>query len=83
MERFLLYLDSLDDWFFAALMFGERLRRGTRRLGICLVVLGAQFLAVALTLQSPTLGAATAALLTVAALYRSATMPIAATPQAI
>ena len=75
MECFLLYLDDLDDWFFALALAGERIRRRTRRLGLLAVGAVVQVLAVILALRNPALGAALAALLTVAVLYRSATAP--------
>ena len=80
MECILLYLDDLEDWFYALALTGERLRRGLRRLILLAVAAGAQVLATLLTLREPAVGAAIAALLTVAIIYRSATAPIPAEP---
>lgn len=78
MERFLLYLDELDDWFFSCALISERLRQVAGRLFIVTSVLLLQASLVAVALREPAVGAAVAALLTVAALYRSATAPIQA-----
>lgn len=81
MECFLLYLDDLEDWFYALALVGERVRRGLWRLGVLAVAAGAQVLITLLTLREPALGAAIAALLAVAFIYRSATASIPAEPQ--
>ena len=82
MECFLLYLDDLDDWFFAVALVGERIRRGSRRLAMLALGAALQVSTVLLALRDPALGAAIAALLTVAVLYRSATASIGNTSPA-
>ena len=81
MECILLYLDDLEDWFYALALVGERLRRGLQRLFLVVVAGIAQVLMTLLTLREPAVGAAIAALLTVAIIYRSATAPIQAEPR--
>ena len=80
MECILLYLDDLEDWFYALALVGERLRRGLRRLFLLVFAAIAQVLMTLLTLREPAVGAAIAALLTVAIIYRSATAPIQVEP---
>ena len=77
MERFLLYLDNLDDWVFGIALLAERLRVTFSRLGLAAMAIGAQLGLIALAIKVPAVGAAAAALLTVTTLYRSATAPIA------
>jgi len=73
MERILLYLDDLDDFCFALLFAGARRVRALARM-IAAVFIGLLGIATSLIATSePPLGAATAALLLVLLLYRSAT----------
>ena len=73
MERFLLYLDDLDDLCFALLFAGLSRGRAMVRL-IAAVVIGLLGLTTSLiAIQEPPIGAATIALLSVLLLYRSAT----------
>lgn len=75
MERFLLYLDDIDDMVFALAFVRERRGGAMRTLAAALfmALLGAATVYVAL--HDPSLGAASLALLTVLLLYRSATAP--------
>jgi len=73
MERFIQYLDILEDAYYVVALLAERIRR-------ILIVLGAIGISaamVALALSEPPIGFAVAALLTVTVLYRSATANIA------
>ena len=77
MERFLLYLDNLDDWVYGIALLAERLRVTVSRLGLAAVAIAAQLALIIMAIKFPVVGAAAAALLTVMMLYRSATAPIA------
>ena len=77
MERFLLYLDNLDDWVYGFALLAERLWVTFSRLGLAAVAIAVQLALVTLAVKFPVAGAAAAALLTVTTLYRSATAPIA------
>jgi hypothetical protein len=81
MERFLQYLDDLDDLFGMLGLIVERLRRFTLALFSCLT-LGAGALAGVwlATLHAP-IALATSILLFVTLLYRSVTSPVASAPQ--
>ena len=75
MERFLQWLDDLDDLYGAARLLSERLRRlawGIARLSIMLSVATCGVIA---GLHEPPLGLAVAMLLFVFLLYRSVTQP--------
>lgn len=76
MECFLLYLDNLDDWVYAVALVGEKLRRLLRHLALVACAALAQVALILLAIRHPAIGAAVAALLAVAALYRSATAPV-------
>lgn len=76
MECFLLYLDNLDDWVYAVALAGEKLRRLLRHLALVACAALAQLALIFLAIRHPAIGAAVAALLAVAALYRSATAPV-------
>ena len=76
MERFLLYLDNLDDFVYGIALLAERLRATFSRLGLAAVAVAAQLALISLAVKLPAAGAAAAALLTVTTLYRSATAPI-------
>ncbi len=76
MERFLLYLDDLEDAWYAVALVSERIRRGIRAMGLMTFAAFVQVLAVLVALRDPALGAAVASLLTVTVLYRSATASI-------
>ena len=77
MERFLLYLDNLDDWVYGIALLAERLWVTFSRLGLAAVAIAVQLALITLAIKFPVAGAAAAALLTVTTLYRSATAPIA------
>ena len=73
MERFLLYLDDLDDLCFALFFAGARRGRALARMLVA-VVIGLCGIAASLAaIHEPTLGAASVALLVVLLLYRSVT----------
>ena len=73
MERFLLYLDDLEDMVFAFALVGERIRRIAFIIAFLAAALLTQAAVVLLAVHSPPLGAGLGALLTVFVLYRSAT----------
>ncbi len=73
MERFLLYLDDLDDLCFAVLFAGAQRGRAVARM-IAAVAIGLVGIATCFIAQhEPPLGAAIVALLLVLLIYRSAT----------
>jgi hypothetical protein len=72
MERFMQYLDILEDAYFVVALLAERIRRILLVLG----TIGITAAMVALALNEPPIGFAVAALLTVTVLYRSATANI-------
>ena len=73
MECLLQYLDDLDDAWYALALLAERIRHGIRIISMITGSLAAVCLGALLALAQPALGAAAAALLTVAVLYRSCT----------
>lgn len=75
MEKFLLYLDDLDDVFFALALLRERCWRSMRSLLGAATVGLIGFATSYVAFHEPTLGAASLALFTVLLLYRSATGP--------
>lgn len=81
MERFLLYLDDLEDAIFALALVGERIRRTLRALALMIIAVTVQVVVILLTLRDPAMGAAVASVLTVVALYRSATASLWWAPQ--
>ena len=75
MEKVLLYLDDLDDAFFALALVRERRWRSMLTL-LAAAMVGLIGLATTyVAFHEPTLGAASLALLTVLLLYRAATQP--------
>jgi hypothetical protein len=75
MERFLLYLDDIDDAVFALAFVRERRGGPLRTLLAALFMAMIGIATVYVALHDPALGAASLALLTVLLLYRSATLP--------
>ena len=80
MERFLQYLDDLEDLIYAAPLIAEQLRRAIQRIlfllgSICLQVAG-----VVLALSHPPLALAVVALLLVGLLLHAVVVPV---PQAL
>ena len=73
MERFLLYLDDLEDVIFAFALVGERIRRFVSVLAFLACAFLIQVSVVLLAVHSPPIGAGLGALLTVVVLYRSVT----------
>lgn len=72
MERIVQYIDDLEDLFYAFALKWERIRRALRFALFVTTSLSIQFLGVFLALSIPALAAATASLLLVGLLYRSA-----------
>lgn len=81
MERFLLYLDDLEDMVFAFALVGERIRRIVYIAAFLAVALLTQAAVVLLAVHNPPIGAGLGALLTVLVLYRSATANVGADSQ--
>jgi hypothetical protein len=75
LERFLLYLDDLDDLFGVAGLMAERLRRFAWNLVRILVLLSVASGGMLAALREPPLGMAIAILLFVFLLYRNVTQP--------
>lgn len=81
MERFLLYLDDLEDAIYALALVGERIRSALKAMTLMTVAAIAQLVVILLAMREPAFGAALASLLTVAVLYRLATTSIGSVPQ--
>ena len=75
MERFLLYLDDLDDLYGVAGLMAERLRRLAWNFARIFVVLSVAVSGMFAALREPPLGMAVAILLFVFLLYRAVTQP--------
>ena len=75
MERFLLYLDDLDDLYGVAGLMAERLRRLAWTFARIVVVLSVAASGVIAALREPPLGMAVVILLFVVLLYRAVTQP--------
>ncbi len=73
MERFIQYLDILEDAYFVVALLAERIRRILLVLGAIAITATMATFGVVLALSQPAIGFAVAALLTVTVLYRSAT----------
>jgi hypothetical protein len=72
-EKFIQWLDDLDDLVYMAGLVGERIRRAMRSFLMVCFVLSIQIGGVLLALRHPPLALATAMLLFVSLLYHSAT----------
>jgi len=70
MERFLQYLDDLEDLFYAFALKWERIRRTCRFSFFIVVSLAFQILAIGLALSEPPLAVAMVALLLVGLLHK-------------
>lgn len=81
MERFLLYLDDLDDLYGMVGLINERLRRFVYALFKYLLLSAGVVAGVWLALLHPPIALATSLLLFVMLLYRSATAPAVSWPQ--
>jgi hypothetical protein len=75
LERFLLYLDDLDDLYGVAGLMAERLRRHAWNFARIFVVLAVAASGVLAALREPPLGMAVVILLFVFLLYRAVTQP--------
>ena len=73
MERFIQYLDILEDTYYVVALLAERIRHILLVLGSIGITAAIITLGVALALNEPPIGFAVTALLTVTVLYRSAT----------
>lgn len=81
MERFIQYLDILEDAIYVIALLAERIRRIAFRLLVVAITTLVSGLGIWLALTQPPVAIAVAALLTVTVLYRSATAPkIPSTP---
>ena len=76
MERFLQYLDDLDDLYGVAGLVWERFRRGLINILTTAMVLGVAASAVSLALTHVPIALATSTVLFVVLLYRSVTSPL-------
>jgi hypothetical protein len=79
MERFIQYLDILEDAVYVIALLAERIRRIAFRLFIAAITVLTSGLGIWLALTQPPVAIAVAALLTVTVLYRSATAPVVVT----
>ena len=71
MERFVQYLDNLEDLFYAFALKWERIRRALRFALFVATSVSFQLLGIFLALSIPALAVATASLLLVGLLYRN------------
>ncbi len=77
MERFIQYLDIIEDSVYVIALLAERIRRIAFILFMAVITLVVSGLGAWLALTQPPAAIAVAALLTVTVLYRSATAPTA------
>lgn len=70
MERFVQYLDDIEDLVYAVALLAERIRQAARFLAFLSASLCLQVLGILLALASPPLAVAAASLLLVGMLYR-------------
>jgi len=77
MERFIQYLDIIEDSVYVIALLAERIRRIAFILFMAVITLVVSGLGAWLALTHPPAAIAVAALLTVTVLYRSATAPTA------
>ena len=75
MERFLQYLDELDDLYGAIGLVAERIRHIVWFVGFVFLLLVTEAAGIMLTLWEPPLGLATAIILFTALMYRAVTEP--------
>ena len=80
MERLIQYLDEIEDFFYAAPLIAEQVRRAIQRILFLLGSIGLQIAAIVLALKLPPLALAVATLLLVGLLLRAVVIPV---PQAI
>ena len=80
MERFLQYLDDLEDLIYVVPLIAEQLRRAIQRIFFLLGAICLQVAGVALALNHPPLALAIVALLLVGLLLRAVVLPV---PQAL
>ena len=73
MERFIQYLDVIEDACFVVALLFERIRRILLILAFIMATVAVATFGIILALSQPPIGFALAALLTVTVLYRSAT----------
>ena len=78
MERLLQYLDDIEDLVYAVALRSERIMQALRFVAFMLTAVTAQALCIMLAIASPPLAVATASILVVTMLYRSAVNPIPA-----
>ncbi len=76
MERFLQYLDDLEDLIYAAPLVAEQLRRATLRILFLLGSICLQGAGVALALYHPPLALAVVTLLLVGLLFHAVVIPV-------
>ncbi len=76
MERFLQYLDDLEDFIYAAPLIAEQLRRSIQRILFLLGSISLQVGGVILALNHPPLALAVVALLLVGLLLRAVVIPV-------
>lgn len=82
MEIIAQWFDDLDDLASAVGLIGERIRHLLIAAGLLVVICGIEIAAVTLALRHPPIASATATMLIVFLMYRSATSPRAALQQA-
>ena len=80
MERFLQYLDDLEDLIYVVPLIAEQLRRAIQRIFFLLGAICLQVAGVVLALNHPPLALAIVALLLVGLLLRAVVLPV---PQAL
>ena len=76
MERFVQYLDDLEDLIYAAPLIAEQLRRAILRILFLLGAVCTQVAGVILALSHPPLALAAVMLLLVCMLFRAAVLPV-------
>ncbi len=80
MERLIQYLDEIEDFFYAAPLIAEQVRRAIQRIFFLLGSISLQIAGIVLALKHPPLALAVATLLLVGLLLRAVVIPV---PQAI
>jgi len=79
-ERLIQYLDEIEDFFYAAPLIAEQVRRAIQRIFFLLGSISLQIAGIVLALTHPPLALAVATLLLVGLLLRAVVIPV---PQAI